>query len=89
MAQSVDLSIATVIEHVGKNCVPQTKSLLFRVRFPGRWKMTTSGMLENDPSRPQRTIRLLLTEIIDLSPSPWNSDINTFFQFTWNARQEY
>ena len=26
MAQSVDLSIATVIEHVGKNCVPQTKN---------------------------------------------------------------
>ena len=52
MAQSVDLSIATVIEHVGKNCVSQTKSLLCRVRFPGRWKITTSGMLENDPSRP-------------------------------------
>ena len=52
MAQSVDLSIATVIEHVGKNCVPQTKSLLCLVQFPGCWKMTTSGMLENEPSRP-------------------------------------
>ena len=35
MAQSVDLSIATVIEHVGKNCVPQTKAIFFHLRDVG------------------------------------------------------